>query len=127
MNVSQWKFESRRARAAGLAWVVALLLVASTACETAGQFLAPEAYATAQEYVRKSEAARAEIGDVQSFAPVPANVDVDPIKQSGTLDFEVTGTKGKGTVHVEIARDGEAWAVRSASLTGPSGKRVPLR
>lgn len=118
-----------RARASNLVLgaVLAAGLVSSVGCAAIGEMAAPEAYRSAQEFVRTSEAARAELGDVQSFGPVPTGVKLDPLGQTAQLDFTVTGTRGQGTVHVELAGEGEQWSVRSAQLTGPSGTRVELR
>lgn len=114
-----------------LAFVFAVALAFVAGCDVIGERMneavPPEVYETAQRYVRGNETVRAEIGDVRSFSPTPTDVKLDPLDQTATLDFAVTGSKGEGTIHLVVARDGEQWAVRSADMTGPSGKRVPLK
>jgi hypothetical protein len=111
--------------------LIAAALGLAAGCDAIGdgltQAVPPEVYETAQKYVRGNATVRAELGDVRSFSPTPTDVKLDPIDQTATLDFAVSGSKGDGTIHLEVARDGEQWAVRSAEMTGPSGKRVPLK
>ena len=111
--------------------ILAAGLALAAGCDAIGdgisQAVPPEVYETAQKYVRGNATVRAELGEVRSFSPTPTDVKLDPIDQTATLDFAVSGSKGDGTIHLEVARDGEQWAVRSAEMTGPSGKRVPLK
>ena len=110
---------------------LAVAMTVAAGCDAIGDGIAqavpPEVYETAQKYVRGNATVRAELGEVRSFSPTPTDVKLDPIDQTATLDFAVSGSKGDGTIHLEVARDGEQWAVRSAEMTGPSGKRVPLK
>jgi hypothetical protein len=87
-----------------------------------------EAYRIAKDHVASSAAARAELGDNIEFGSYPSgfNVSTENGQSKASLDFSATGSKGAGTVHVELVGAGDSWKIQKATLRGPSGKETGL-
>jgi len=87
-----------------------------------------EAFRIAKQHVTSSATARAELGDNIEFGSFPSNFNIstDNGQSKAMFEFSATGTKGAGTVHVELVGAGDSWKVVKASLRGPSGKESTL-
>ena len=111
-----------------LAGVVAIAVIGVVGYGVYSGVTNSEALKTAQEYIISRPETKEVFGTNIQFGAFPSNFNVSASngKNTATVEFAVTGSKGSGSAHLEMVEEGTAWKVDSASLTGPTGEETPL-
>src|SRR5262245_4030916 len=86
-----------------------------------------DAAMTAKEFLRNSPALKQDIGEVKDFGMFPTgSINIQNANGAATLNLKVIGAQKTVNASVNLAYNGRAWRVSSASYVNDHGQTVNL-